>query len=55
MTEVQQTFERLVSLAIQREEEAYDFYMKAAEQSKFKSSTKLLLAVLTHGVILLMT
>ena len=42
MTEVQQTFERLVSLAIQREEEAYDFYMKAAEQSKFKSSTKLL-------------
>ena len=42
MTNVQQTFERLVSLAIQREEEAYDFYMKAAEDSKFKSSTKLL-------------
>ncbi len=42
MTDVQQTFERLVSLAIQREEEAYDFYMKAAEESKFKSSAKLL-------------
>jgi rubrerythrin len=42
LTDVQQTFERLVSLAIQREEEAYDFYMKAAEESKFKSSAKLL-------------
>jgi len=42
LTNVQQTFERLVSLAIQREEEAYDFYMKASEDSKFKSSTKLL-------------
>lgn len=42
MTDVQQTFERLVSLAIQREEEAYDFYMKAAEETQFKSSAKLL-------------
>ncbi len=42
MTNVQQTFERLVSLAIQREEEAYNFYMKASEESKFKSSAKLL-------------
>jgi rubrerythrin len=42
LTDVQQTFERLVSLAIQREEEAYEFYMKAAEESEFKSSTKLL-------------
>ena len=42
MTDVQQTFERLVSLAIQREEEAYEFYMSAAEESKFKSSAKLL-------------
>jgi rubrerythrin len=42
LTNVQQTFERLVSLAIQREEEAYNFYMKAAKESKFKSSTKLL-------------
>jgi rubrerythrin len=42
LTDVQQTFERLVSLAIQREEEAYEFYMKAAEDSEFKSSAKLL-------------
>lgn len=42
MTSIQQTFERLVSLAIQREEEAYEFYMKAAEESEFKSSGKLL-------------
>lgn len=42
MTELQQTFERLVSLAIQREEEAYEFYMKAAKESEFKSSMKLL-------------
>jgi rubrerythrin len=39
---VQQTFEKLVSLAIQREEEAYDFYMKAAEDSEMKASAKLL-------------
>ena len=42
MTTVQQTFEKLVSLAIKREEEAYDFYMKAAEDSELKSSSKLL-------------
>ena len=42
MTTVQQTFEKLVSLAIQREEEAYDFYMKAAEESELKASAKLL-------------
>ena len=42
MTNIQQTFERLVSLAIQREEEAYEFYMKAAKESEFKSSSKLL-------------
>ena len=42
MTTVQQTFEKLVSLAIQREEEAYDFYMKAAEDSELKASAKLL-------------
>jgi rubrerythrin len=42
LTGVQQTFERLVSLAIQREEEAYEFYMKAADESEFKASTKLL-------------
>jgi rubrerythrin len=42
LTTVQQSFEKLVSLAIQREEEAYDFYMKASESSEFKSSVKLL-------------
>jgi rubrerythrin len=42
LTTVQQSFEKLVSLAIQREEEAYDFYMKASENSEFKSSVKLL-------------
>lgn len=42
MTTVQQTFEKLVSLAIQREEEAYEFYMKAAEDSELKASAKLL-------------
>ena len=42
MTTVQQTFEKLVSLAIQREEEAYEFYMKAAEASELKASAKLL-------------
>ena len=39
---VQQTFERLVSLAIQREEESYQFYTKAAKDSEFKPSAKLL-------------
>lgn len=42
MTSVKQSFEKLVSLAIQREEEAYDFYMKAAEDSELKASAKLL-------------
>jgi rubrerythrin len=42
LTTVQQTFEKLVSLAIKREEEAYDFYMKAAEDSDLKASSKLL-------------
>jgi rubrerythrin len=42
LTTIQQTFEELVSLAIQREEEAYNFYMKAAEDSELKASAKLL-------------
>jgi len=42
VTSIQQTFERLVNLAIQREEEAHDFYMQAANESEFKSSAKLL-------------
>jgi len=42
LTTIQQSFEKLVSLAIQREEEAYEFYMKAAEDSELKASAKLL-------------
>ncbi|MFW9962437.1 MAG: ferritin family protein [Candidatus Sifarchaeia archaeon] len=42
MATIKQTFEQLVSLAIQREEEAHDFYMKAAEDSELKASAKLL-------------
>ncbi|MHA2077278.1 MAG: ferritin family protein [Candidatus Thorarchaeota archaeon] len=51
MTTVQQSFEKLVSLAIQREEEAYDFYMKAAEASEFKASIKLLHDLANQEVI----
>ena len=42
MTTVQQSFEKLISLAVTREEEAYEFYMDAANQAEFKSSAKLL-------------
>ncbi|MBD3408028.1 MAG: hypothetical protein GF411_18050 [Candidatus Lokiarchaeota archaeon] len=42
MTEVQQSFERLISLAIEREVEAYEFYTKAAEEATLSSSAKLL-------------
>ncbi|MFX1367267.1 MAG: ferritin family protein [Promethearchaeota archaeon] len=42
MTTVQKSFEQLISLAIKREEEAFDFYTKAAEHAEQKSSTKLL-------------
>jgi rubrerythrin len=42
LTSVQQTFEQLVSLAIQREEEAYNFYMTHSEEAEFASSGKLL-------------
>lgn len=51
LTTVQQSFEKLVSLAIQREEEAYDFYMKAAEESEFKASVKLLHDLANQEVI----
>ena len=51
MTTIQQTFEELVSLAIQREEEAFDFYMKAAEDSELKSSAKLLKDLASQEVI----
>ncbi len=51
MTTIQQTFEELVSLAIQREEEAYDFYMKAAEDSELKASAKLLKDLASQEVV----
>lgn len=51
LTTVQKTFENLVSLAIQREEEAYDFYMKAAEDSELKASAKLLKDLASQEVI----
>jgi len=51
MTSVQQTFEKLVSIAVQREEEAYDFYMKAAEGSELKASAKLLQDLANQEVI----
>ena len=51
MTSVQKTFENLVSLAIKREEEAYEFYMKAAEDSELKSSAKLLKDLASQEVI----
>jgi rubrerythrin len=51
LTTVQKTFENLVSLAIKREEEAYDFYMKAAEDSELKSSAKLLKDLASQEVI----
>ncbi|MGY5874118.1 MAG: ferritin family protein [Candidatus Thorarchaeota archaeon] len=40
---VQQSFEQLISLAIEREEEAFEFYTKAAENAEHPSSKKLLL------------
>ncbi len=42
MTSVQDSFERLISIAIQKEEEAYDFYMQAAEHAELPSSAQLL-------------
>jgi len=40
---VQNSFEELISLAIKREEEAYEFYTQAAEEATLQSSGKLLL------------
>jgi rubrerythrin len=42
VTTVQQSFEKLISIAITREEEAYEFYMEASKQAELKSSAKLL-------------
>ena len=42
MTSVQESFDKLISLAIQREEEAYEFYTKASENAELPSSKKLL-------------
>ncbi|UCE09912.1 MAG: ferritin family protein [Candidatus Thorarchaeota archaeon] len=43
MSSVQQSFEKLISLAIKREDEAYEFYTKAAENAEQVSSKKLLI------------
>ncbi|MFW9868317.1 MAG: ferritin family protein [Candidatus Thorarchaeota archaeon] len=51
VTTVQQSFEKMVSLAIQREQEAYDFYMKASEDSELKASAKLLKDLANQEVI----
>jgi rubrerythrin len=42
LTTVQQSFEKLISLAVTREEEAYEFYMESSTQAELKSSSKLL-------------
>jgi rubrerythrin len=42
VTGVQNSFDKLISLAIQREEEAYEFYTKASENAELPSSKKLL-------------
>lgn len=42
MTDVQKSFENLIALAIEREEEAYDFYMTAADNAETQASRKLL-------------
>ncbi|MHA1245800.1 MAG: ferritin family protein [Candidatus Thorarchaeota archaeon] len=42
MTDIQKSFRELISLAIEREVEAYNFYMNAAEQAELKSSAQLL-------------
>ncbi|MFW9907222.1 MAG: ferritin family protein [Candidatus Thorarchaeota archaeon] len=39
---VQKSFEQLISLAIKREEEAYEFYTKASKDATLQSSGKLL-------------
>ncbi|MEM2142507.1 MAG: ferritin family protein [Candidatus Thorarchaeota archaeon] len=43
MSTIQGSFEKLISLAIQREEEAYSFYTESAARAELKSSSKLLL------------
>lgn len=42
MTAVQKSFEKLISLAIEREDEAFAFYTEAAERAELASSGKLL-------------
>lgn len=47
---VQNSFEQLISLAIQREEEAYEFYNQAAEEATLQASGKLLLELAKQEV-----
>jgi rubrerythrin len=39
---VQQSFEQLISIAIDKEQEAYEFYMQASKNAELPSSKKLL-------------
>jgi rubrerythrin len=43
VSDVQKSFDKLISLAIQREEEAFNFYTKASENTELPSSKQLLL------------
>lgn len=47
---VQQSFEQLISLAIRREEEAYEFYTQASNEATLQSSGKLLLELAKQEV-----
>ncbi len=51
MPTVQQSFEKLISLAIQREEEAFSFYTDAAKKAELASSGKLLNELAKQEVI----
>ncbi len=42
MSDVQKSFERLIALAIEREEEAFEFYIEASKRSELSSSARLL-------------
>ena len=51
LTTVQQSFEKLVSLAIEREVEAYEFYTESAKLAELSSSEKLLKELAEQEVI----
>lgn len=51
MPTVQQSFEKLISLAVQREEESFSFYTDAAKRAELASSGKLLNELAKQEVI----